>query len=184
MDKTEETPRVPDPEGQAHPPAGRAISSKRATSSSSKATRHRTTSWRSRASRNSPPIWSTKSRRSTGCRACSSRQAHRGDCPSDAGKKVEVTDQGENRNDLGRAGRQDRVPNQLNVKAKEEGQRSPLRERRCCSASPRRALQTPAPSFSAAVVPGDPPRVLTRSRRQRQDRSVGRPEGRTSLSAG
>jgi DNA-directed RNA polymerase subunit beta' len=36
------------------------------------AIRRRTTSWRSRASRNSLPIWSTKSRKSTGCRACSS----------------------------------------------------------------------------------------------------------------
>ncbi len=60
--------RVPDPEGQAHPSAGRRHRSRRAISSST-ATRRRTTFWRSRASRNSPPIWSTKSRRSTGCRA-------------------------------------------------------------------------------------------------------------------
>ena len=59
---------VSDPQGQAHPSAGRRRRSRRATTSST-AIRRRTTSWRSRASRNSRTISSTRSRTSTGCRA-------------------------------------------------------------------------------------------------------------------
>ena len=62
---------VSDPEGQAHPSAGRRHRSRRATTSS-RATRPRTTSWRSRASRSSRTTSSTRSRTSTGCRACRS----------------------------------------------------------------------------------------------------------------
>ena len=61
--------RVPDPEGPAVPSCRKATPSRRATTSST-ACRRRTTSWRSRAWRSLPPISSTRSRRSTGCRAC------------------------------------------------------------------------------------------------------------------
>ena len=62
---------VPDPQGQAHRRPRRRRRSARA-STSSTATRIRTTSCASRASRRWPTSWSTRSRRSTGCRACRS----------------------------------------------------------------------------------------------------------------
>ena len=59
---------VPDPEGQAHPPAGRRRDREGRLHRRGQS-RRRTTSWRSRASRSWPPISSTRSRTSIGCRA-------------------------------------------------------------------------------------------------------------------
>ena len=63
---------ISDPEGQAHCHLQDGDIVEKGDLRSSRAIPRRTTFWRSRASRNSLRIWSTKSRKSTGCRACSS----------------------------------------------------------------------------------------------------------------
>ena len=57
--------------------------------------RRRTTSWRSRAWRSLPPTSSTRSRRSTGCRACSINDKHIEVIVRQMLQKVEITDAGD-----------------------------------------------------------------------------------------
>ena len=116
----------------------RATPSRRATTSST-ACRRRTTSWRSRAWRSLPPTSSTRSRRSTGCRACLINDKHIEVIVRQMLQKVEITNAGDS--DLIAGEQLDRLEfDEINERLKASG-RSRRRASRCSSASPRPACR-------------------------------------------
>ncbi len=163
--------RVPDPEGQAHPPAG---------------WRHRREGRLHRRGQSGAARHpGDQGHRGTRCLSgqrnpgglpaagrAHQRQAHRGDCPSDAAEGGDHRS-GRDRHDLGRADRQDRVR-----PAQREGQGGGQEARHGNAGSARHHQGEPADPLLllGGVVPGDHPRAH-RSRRQRQGRSAGRPQG-------
>ena len=163
--------RVPDPEGQAHPSAGR---------------RHRRKGrfhrrGQSGAARHSGDQGHRGTRGLSGQRNPGSlpaagradqRQAHRGDCPSDAAEGGDHRP-GRDRHDLGRTDRQDRVR-----PAQRQGQGRGQEARHGNAGAARHYQGEPADPLVllGGVVPGDHPRAH-RSRRQRQGGPAGRPQG-------
>ena len=164
-------PRVPDPEGQAHPSAGR---------------RHRRKGrFHRRRQSGAARHPGDQGHRGTRCLSgqrnpgglpaagrAHQRQAHRGDCPSDAAEGGDHRP-GRDRHDLGRTGRQDRVR-----RDQRQGQGRGQEARHGNAGAARHHQGEPADPLVllGGLVPGDHPRAH-RSRRQRQGGPAGRPQG-------